>query len=200
MTDPIFWLGLSILLVAVSLTAVLIALLPAVQALARAARSVEKLADTLSREFPPTLEAIRLTGMEISELTDDVSESVQSAGEVVKQVDQSLGTAKKQAQKVQVTTRSLVTGVKAAWKTLTRKPSVTSSTPRRQGDRLSTNSRGAFSVRDSTFDEPNYPAGYIASSATASEQYSTENGDRDSTRPRPSDASLLPTQPEEFDP
>ena len=73
-----FWLALSIFLVAVSLTAVLIALLPAVQALARAARSVEKLADTLSREFPPTLEAIRLTGMEISELTEDVSEGVQS--------------------------------------------------------------------------------------------------------------------------
>jgi hypothetical protein len=73
-SDPIFWLGLSILLVAVSLTAVLVTLIPAVQALARAARSVEKLADTLSREFPPTLEAIRLTGLEISELTDDVSD------------------------------------------------------------------------------------------------------------------------------
>ncbi|MCC3433159.1 MAG: DUF948 domain-containing protein, partial [Microcoleus sp. PH2017_04_SCI_O_A] len=76
MSDPIFWLGLSILLVAVSLTAVLVTLIPAVQALARAARSVEKLADTLAREFPPTLEAIRLTGLEISELTDDVSDGV----------------------------------------------------------------------------------------------------------------------------
>ncbi len=66
MIDPLFWLGLSILLVAVSLTAVLIAALPALQELARAARSAEKLFDTLQREFPPTLEAIRLTGLEIS--------------------------------------------------------------------------------------------------------------------------------------
>ncbi|MBC6418884.1 MAG: hypothetical protein GDA44_08905, partial [Prochloron sp. SP5CPC1] len=50
--DPLFWLGLSILLVAVSLTAVLIAALPAFQELARAARSAEKLFDTLQREFP----------------------------------------------------------------------------------------------------------------------------------------------------
>jgi uncharacterized protein YoxC len=122
-TDPVFWLALSIFLVAVSLTAVLIVLLPATQALARAARSVEKLADTLSREMPPTLEAIRLTGLEISELTDDVSEGVQSAGEIVKQVDQSIGSAKKQAQKVQITTRSILTGVRVAWKTLTHKRS-----------------------------------------------------------------------------
>lgn len=117
MTDPIFWLGLSLLLVAVSLCAVLVALFPAIQALAQAARSVEKLADTLAREFPPTLEAIRLTGLEISELTDDLSEGVQSASGVVKQVDQSLTGAKKQAQKVQTTTGSLVTGVKVAWNT-----------------------------------------------------------------------------------
>jgi uncharacterized protein YoxC len=151
-SDPLFWLGMSILLVAVSLTAVLVALIPAVQALARAARSVEKLADTLSREFPPTLEAIRLTGLEISELTDDVSEGVQSAGEVVKQVDRSLGTAKKQAQNVQVTTRSVVTGIKAAWKTLTRKPPI--STVRGRGvDRLSPSQRSAISLRDSGLDD-----------------------------------------------
>lgn len=117
MIDPLFWLGLSILLVAVSLTAVLIALLPAVQELARAARSAEKLFDTLRRELPPTLEAIRLTGMEISDLTDDVNEGVKSATQVVKQVDRSVGTAKKQAQNVQVSTKSVLAGVKAAWRT-----------------------------------------------------------------------------------
>lgn len=117
MKDPVFWLGLSIFLVAVSLTAVLITALPALQELARAARSVEKLADTLRRELPPTLEAIRLTGMEISDLTDDVSEGVKSAGKVAKQVDQSVSGARSQAQKVQVTTRSVFAGVKAAWKT-----------------------------------------------------------------------------------
>lgn len=117
MIDPLFWLGLSILLVAVSLTAVLVVMLPVLQEIARAARSVEKLADTLRRELPPTLEAIRLTGLEISDLTDDVSQGVKSAGQVVKQVDQNLSSAKNQAQKVQVNTRSVVAGVKAAWKT-----------------------------------------------------------------------------------
>ncbi|PSB03499.1 DUF948 domain-containing protein [Merismopedia glauca] len=117
MTEPIFWLGLSILLVAASLTAVLVAALPALQELARAARSAEKLFDTLNRELPPTLEAIRLTGLEISDLTDEVNEGVKSATQVVKQVDRSVVGAKQQAQKVQVGTRSLWSGVKAAWKT-----------------------------------------------------------------------------------
>lgn len=130
MIDPLFWLGLSILLVAVSLTAVLVAAIPAFQELARAARSVEKLAETLRRELPPTLESIRLTGMEISELTDEVSEGVKSAGQVVKQVDQTIGGAKKQAQNVQMTTRSMFAGVKAAWKSFRRPPG------RRASDRL----------------------------------------------------------------
>jgi uncharacterized protein YoxC len=121
--DPLFWLGFSILLVAASLTAVLVAAIPALQELARAARSAEKLFDTLSRELPPTLEAIRATGIELTDLTDDVSEGVKSVGQVVKQVDQSLDTAKKQAQNLQVGTRSIVVGVKAAWKTFTRQKS-----------------------------------------------------------------------------
>lgn len=132
MIHPLFWLGLSILLVAASLTAVLVAAIPAVQELARAARSAEKFFDTLSRELPPTLKAIRNTSLEITDLTDDVSEGVKSVGQVVKQVDQSLNSAKKQAQNIQVSTRSLVVGVKAAWKTFTRqKPA------RRNPERLS---------------------------------------------------------------
>lgn len=133
MVDPLFWLGLSILLVAVSLTAVLVAALPALQELARAARSAEKLFDTLRRELPPTLEAIRLTGMEISDLTDDVSQGVQSAGQVVKQVDQSISGVKQQAQRVNSTTRSVLVGIKAAWRSFTRPQR--SSTARRSGDR-----------------------------------------------------------------
>lgn len=144
MIDPLFWLGLSILLVAVSLTAVLVAALPALQELARAARSVEKLADTLRRELPPTLEAIRLTGLEISDLTDDVSEGVKSAGQVAKQVDQSLSSAKNQAKNVQVSTRSVVAGVKAAWKTW-RSPS----TGRRSIERLPPSQRGSLELRGS---------------------------------------------------
>ncbi|WP_009633623.1 hypothetical protein [Synechocystis sp. PCC 7509] len=120
MIDPIFWLGLSILLVAVSLTAVLVTAIPALQEVARAARSAEKLFDTLRRDLPPTLEAIRLTGLEISELTDDVSDGVKSASQVVKQVDRSIDGAKKQAQKVELSTRSVFAGMTTAWKTFNR--------------------------------------------------------------------------------
>jgi uncharacterized protein YoxC len=142
--DPLFWLGLSILLVAVSLTAVLIAAIPAIQELGRAARSVEKLADTLRRELPPTLEAIRLTGLEISDLTDDVSEGVKSAGQVAKQVDQSLGTIKNQAKKTQANTRGVVAGVKAAWKTWRR----SGSSGRRSVDRLPPSQRAALELQE----------------------------------------------------
>ncbi len=118
MSDPLFWLALSLLLVAVSLTAVLVALLPAVRELSRAARSAEKLFDTLNRDLPPTLDAIRRTGLELTDLTDDVSEGVQSAGRMVKQVDQSLLGMQQQAKKAQRVTRSLAVGFHAAWQTL----------------------------------------------------------------------------------
>ena len=134
MIDPLFWLGLSILLVAASLTAVLVAAIPAFRELARAARSAEKLFDTLSRELPPTLEAIRLTGMEITDLKEDVSDSVQSAGRVVQQVDQSVSGARKQVQQVQAQTRSLLAGVKAAWNSLNR-PADSMRSPKRYSDR-----------------------------------------------------------------
>jgi hypothetical protein len=117
--DPIFWLGLSVLLVAVSIAAVLMAMLPALKELSRAARSAEKLFDTLNRELPPTLESIRLTGMEITDLTDEVSQGVQSAGRVVQQVDQSIVGVKQQAKKAQRATRGLVVGFKAAWRSFT---------------------------------------------------------------------------------
>ncbi len=133
--DPLFWLGLSVLLVAVSLTAVLVALLPTLQELARAARSAEKLFDTLSRELPPTLESIRLTGLELTDLTEDVGQGVESAGRVVKQVDQSLAGVRQQAKKVQKTTRSVLVGLSAAWQSFTQTAS-----PQRTSDRVSTRS------------------------------------------------------------
>ncbi|MEH1924774.1 DUF948 domain-containing protein [Nostoc sp.] len=143
MIEPLFWLGLSLLLVATSLTAVLVAAIPALQELARAARSAEKLFDTLSRELPPTLEAIRVTGLEITDLTDDVSEGVKSASQVVKQVDQSLDSARKQAQNLQVGTRTIVVGVKAAWRNFTRqKPA------RRTGDRTLSNEKPPLTLRE----------------------------------------------------
>ncbi len=151
MNNPLFWLVVSFLFVTASLTIVLIVAIPTLKELGRAARSAEKLFETLRREFPPTLEAIRLTGMEITDLTDDLSEGVQSAGQVAKQVDQSLSGARKQAKKVQLGTRSLLTGVKTAWKTFTRSPSP----PRRSSDRLPASKLSAEpleSARDSLTD------------------------------------------------
>lgn len=115
MMEPLFWLGLSILLVAVSLTALLVTAIPAFQELAKAGRSVQKLADTLSRELPPTLEAIRLTGLEISELSDELNQGAKNAGETVKQVNESIKGVKKQAENVTVTTRSAIAGLRAGW-------------------------------------------------------------------------------------
>jgi hypothetical protein len=98
---------------------VLVVAIPAVQELARASRSAEKLFDTLSRELPSTLKAIRNTSLDITDLTEDVSDGIKSAGQVVRQVDQGLNTAKKQADNVQIGTRSLWVGVRTAWKTFT---------------------------------------------------------------------------------
>mgnify|MGYP002776992963 CR=1 FL=1 len=119
MADPIFWLGLSILLVAISLTALLTVAIPAFNEMGRAARSAEKLFDTLNRELPPTLEALRLTGLEVTDLTDDMTQGVQSATQVVKQVDQSITGVKQQVQKAQTTSRSVAAGFKAAWRSFT---------------------------------------------------------------------------------
>jgi uncharacterized protein YoxC len=115
--DPVFWLGLSIGLVALSIAAVLIVAIPAMQELGRAARSAEKLFDTLNRELPPTLEAIRLTSLELTELTDDMSESVQSAGQITGQVSESFTAVKTQVTQAKVTTKSMAAGFKAAWHT-----------------------------------------------------------------------------------
>ncbi|HEY9761681.1 MAG TPA: hypothetical protein V6D07_04100 [Trichocoleus sp.] len=130
MVDPLFWLGLSLLLVATSLMSVLLVAIPALRELARAARSAEKLFDTLNRELPPTLEAIRLTGLELTDLTDDVSESVQHAGKVIQQVDQSMTVARDQAKQLQVGGQSFLAGVKAAWKAWSRPVRHTSSSLR----------------------------------------------------------------------
>ena len=189
MIDPLFWLGLSILLVAVSLTAVLIAALPALQELGRAARSIEKLADTLRRELPPTLEAIRLTGLEISDLTDDVSEGVKSAGQVVKQVDQSLSGARNQAKKVQVNTRGVVAGVKAAWKTW-RRPS----TGRRSIDRLPPSQRMPLELREQETAAP------MAEPSSAGNAYREREADHKDADPRDREASYQDTQDDSLSP
>jgi hypothetical protein len=106
-------------MVAISLTAVLMVAIPAMRELGRAARSAEKLFDTLGRELPPTLEAIRLTGLEITELTDDMSEGVQNAGRIVKQVDQGVASARQQAKTLNTGRKSLFAGARAAWNSWT---------------------------------------------------------------------------------
>ena len=88
------------------------------QELARAARSAEKLLDTLNRELPTTLQDLRLTSKELSDLSEEVSGSVQSARSVAQQVDQGLLATKAQAQKAQFTTRSFLAGATAAFRVL----------------------------------------------------------------------------------
>ena len=117
MIDPLFWLGISLFLVAISLTAVLLVTIPALQEIARAARSAEKLFDTLNREFPPTLDAIRLTGQEINQLTEELDRGVESATGIVKQVDKAIVNTKEHVQQAQVNTRRFAIGFRAAWRT-----------------------------------------------------------------------------------
>lgn len=116
MIDPLFWLGFSLLLVAFSLVAVLIVAIPTLQEVARAARSADRLFNTLNQEFPPTLEAIRLTGIEVGELTDEINQGIEGATGVVKQVDRGLVNAKEQVLQARTNSRSLVRGVKTAWR------------------------------------------------------------------------------------
>lgn len=118
MTQPLFWLGLSLFLVAICLTAMIMAAYPAFQELARAARSAEKLFDTLNRELPPTLDAIRSTGSQINDLKEDISGGVVHASQVIEQVDHSLTQVRYQVYQSHVTTRSLWAGARAAWRSL----------------------------------------------------------------------------------
>lgn len=115
MTNPLLWLTLSLLLLTVSLTTVLLVAVPALQELGRAARTAEKLFDTLHRELPSTLEALRLTGRELAELGEDVESGVRRAAEVVRQVNEGLSLARQQVERVDRGRRSVWVGVKATW-------------------------------------------------------------------------------------
>jgi FtsZ-binding cell division protein ZapB len=106
----------------VSVTALVATAFPAIQDVSRAARSAEKLFDRLDRELPSTLEAIRLAGIELSDLSEEVNQGVQSASMVVKQVDLSITDVKKQATNIQTNTRSVWVGIKAAWQTFRTDP------------------------------------------------------------------------------
>jgi uncharacterized protein YoxC len=116
--DPVFWLGVSLFLVAISLTVVLVVAVPAFQELSKAAQSAQKLFDLLQRELPSTLEALRRTGGELSNLSEDMSESLQTASHVVKQVDESLMEVKHQVQRAGIGTTSFLVGIRAAVRSL----------------------------------------------------------------------------------
>ena len=117
MLDPLFWLEISLCLVVISLIAVMIAVIPTLQQLTNTARSAEKLLDTLNKELPSTLEAVRLTGNELNQLTEDIDQGIESATGIVKQIDSTITNTKEQVQQAQTGTRSIFVGFKAAWKT-----------------------------------------------------------------------------------
>ncbi|MEM6446859.1 MAG: hypothetical protein AAFY57_05880 [Cyanobacteria bacterium J06642_2] len=115
MSDPVFWLGLSVGLVGAGMFALLVTLLPAVRQLAEAGKSVKLFFDTLQRDLPPTLEALRLTGLEVSEIANSVDDGVKGASNIVKKVDNSLEGARTQTQNIGITTRSVAAGLRAGW-------------------------------------------------------------------------------------
>ena len=117
MLDPLYWLEISLCLVFISFIAVLIAVIPTLQQLANTARSAEKLLDTINQELPPTLEAVRATGIELNQLTEDLDQGIESATEIVKQIDSTITTTKEQVKQAQTGTRRIFVGFQAAWKT-----------------------------------------------------------------------------------
>ncbi len=117
MTEPIFWLALSFFLVAISLTILLMSAIPAFQEISRASRSVQRLADLLVQELPPALESLRMAGLEVSELTEELNQgarAVQQVGEGAKQTAQRA--------------KSTLVALKAGWQAFTK--------PRRKQSRL----------------------------------------------------------------
>ena len=113
MENPLFWLGLSLSLVAISFTAVLFTFIPLIQELVHTARSAEKLLDTLNKEIPETFAALRMTNSELIQIGEEVKDGVKSASGTVKNIDQTITSAKTQAKNVQNTSRSLWAGLKA---------------------------------------------------------------------------------------
>jgi uncharacterized protein YoxC len=129
MPEAIFLLGLSFLLVVVCLTILLMTAIPTFKELGKAANSIIRLADTLTRELPGTLEAIRMTGLELSELSDELNQGAKNAGEAVKQVNDGIKGVRQGASNATIATKSALAGLRAGLKSFGR--------PRRQkrGDR-----------------------------------------------------------------
>jgi methyl-accepting chemotaxis protein len=120
MPEAIFLLGLSFLLVVVCLTILLLTAIPTFQELSKAANSIIRLADTLTRDLPATLEAIRMTGLELSELSDELNQGAKNAGEAVKQVNDGIKGVRQGASSASIATKSAFAGIKAGIKSLGR--------------------------------------------------------------------------------
>ncbi|PKI43046.1 uncharacterized protein LOC116209657 [Punica granatum] len=67
----------------VAFTSLVVAAVPTLYALRRAANSLSKLADTAREELPSTMAAVRLSGMEISDLTMELSDLSQEIADGV---------------------------------------------------------------------------------------------------------------------
>ncbi len=135
MQNPFFWLLLSFLLVAITLTAVLAAAFPAFLEMGRVARSAEKLLDTLNRELPRTLESLRKTGGELSELGDELEEGLKSAKNIIKHTEQGIQSTQKQLKKAHRNSRSAWAGFKTAWQVLRRPRRRSAQLPKRKKHR-----------------------------------------------------------------
>ncbi|XP_043707603.1 uncharacterized protein LOC122656962 [Telopea speciosissima] len=77
----------------IAFTSLVIAAVPTLYAMGRAATSLSKLADTAREELPSTMAAIRLSGMEISDLTLELSDLSQEIAEGVSKSAQAVQAA-----------------------------------------------------------------------------------------------------------
>ncbi|KAK9159966.1 hypothetical protein Syun_006307 [Stephania yunnanensis] len=77
----------------VAFTSLVIAAVPTLYAMGRAATSLSKLADTAREELPSTMAAIRLSGMEISDLTLELSDLSQEIADGVNKSTQAVQAA-----------------------------------------------------------------------------------------------------------
>ncbi|XP_038683782.1 uncharacterized protein LOC119984079 isoform X2 [Tripterygium wilfordii] len=90
-------LNVTVSLAAVSATCLFLSAIPALLAFKRAAESLEKLMDVTREELPGTMAAIRLSGMEISDLTmelsdfgQDITQGVRSSTRAVRVAEERL--------------------------------------------------------------------------------------------------------------
>lgn len=77
----------------IAFTSLVIAAVPTLYAMGRAATSLSKLADTAREELPSTMAAVRLSGMEISDLTLELSDLSQEIADGVNKSAQAVEAA-----------------------------------------------------------------------------------------------------------